>query len=82
MDLDAEVKQSDPEQQTQRNGKLVVAVAVALFVALVAYFALGMPGMDHGGMSDTTHENSSEQDSARDCVRLVDRSRPFQCLES
>ena len=36
------------------SGRLVVACGVLLAAIVVGYFALGMPGMDHGGSGDVS----------------------------
>lgn len=39
-----------PTQGARReDGRIIVAAVVAMAAAVVAYFGLGMPGMDHGG---------------------------------
>lgn len=39
----------EPKAQGQVNGRWVIAGLAALFVVVVGYFVLGMPGMNHGG---------------------------------
>lgn len=42
--------ETTPSQQVnERSGRVLVLSAVALVAVVVAYFALGMPGMDHSG---------------------------------
>ena len=36
------------DDTTARSGKVMVVVFVAFAVGVALYFALGMPGMDHG----------------------------------
>lgn len=45
------------QQGNERSGRVFVLIAVALVAVVGAYFALGMPGMDHSGnaMEDMEH---------------------------
>ncbi len=64
----------------QRSGRILVAAIVALVVATIGYFALGMPGMDHSagssmdGMSMTDTQREST-DMNRATSQLVDSAR-------
>ena len=40
---------AEPSPQSGVDGRRIVVVAAVVVTAVVAYFALGMPGMDHGG---------------------------------
>jgi hypothetical protein len=49
--------QTRGDADATRNGRVVVALVVAFIAAIVTYFALGMPGMDHGGSTDAPHQS-------------------------
>lgn len=52
-----EDQRDDPSSKPRTDGRVVVALVGAAVLALVGYFALGMPGMDHGGgVEHTEHE--------------------------
>lgn len=57
------------DDTTARSGKVMVVVFVAFAVGVALYFALGMPGMDHG--SDSTMD-SMDMNSETLSHRLVD----------
>ncbi len=48
---------TDPEQRPPRSGRGAVVAFGVIIVAIVGYFAFGMPGMDHSGgsMADMDH---------------------------
>jgi hypothetical protein len=46
---------------TGPDGRVVVAIIGALALVLIGYFALGMPGMDHGTATEHT-EHEAEQE--------------------
>lgn len=46
-----EAEATEQEAETGVDGRRMVAFAAVAVAAVVAYFALGMPGMDHGGGS-------------------------------
>ena len=50
----------DSEAQAKRRSKILVTSGVLSAAAVALYFALGMPGMDHGdSMSSTDHSAST-----------------------
>ena len=53
-----------------RSGKLIVVGLIGVAVAVGLYFALGMPGMDHGG--STSSMDGMDMSSDRAAHRLVD----------
>lgn len=48
-----EVPVTDPMPERGVDGRRVVVAAVVVVAAIAAYFALGMPGMGHGGGTGT-----------------------------
>lgn len=64
----------------QRAGRILVGAILALIVAMISYFALGMPGMDHSagssmnGMS-MTDTPSDATEMSRATSRLVEPVR-------
>lgn len=59
----------DPAEQRQVNGRWMIAGFAALFLVVAGYFALGMPGMDHGG------SGMAEMDMADMAVGVADFER-------
>ena len=55
-----------------RPGKLMVAALLALGIAVMLYFALGMPGMDHGSGASTHSMAEMDMGSATATHLLVD----------
>ena len=47
-----EATATEREPEPGVDGRRMIAVAAVAAAAVVAYFAFGMPGMDHGGGSD------------------------------
>jgi len=48
----SEATATEREPDPGVDGRRMIAVAAVAVAAVVAYFVLGMPGMDHGGGSD------------------------------
>ena len=55
-----------------RSGKLMVAALLTFGIAVTLYFALGMPGMDHGSGASTHSMAEMDMGSATATHRLVD----------
>ena len=56
MDDVRAVPTTPTDEAATRSGRLVVALVLGVLVVVLAYFVLGMPGMDHGGSSDAGHD--------------------------
>lgn len=63
------VRHDQLDEPTERSGKVIVVVFVAFAVAVALYFALGMPGMDHGSGSSM---GAMDMSSGTVTHRLVD----------
>ena len=57
----------------ERNAKRFVAAVLLVVIVVIAYFALGMPGMDHGGPDGTTNREQIDSDRIRE--------RPSELIE-
>lgn len=53
LSYDSPVATTEVTEQPARSGRAAVIGVIILGVAVVAYFALGMPGMDHSGSGGT-----------------------------
>ena len=61
------------DETTGRSGKVIVVVFVTLAIGVALYFALGMPGMDHGlgsTMNRHGHELGDADSSAGRSLRV------------
>ena len=67
------------EQGNERSGRVLVLSAIALMAVVGAYFALGMPGMDHSGnaMEDMDHTPELQALSPRMFEARVAEGDPF-----
>jgi rhodanese-related sulfurtransferase len=62
-------RDNHPAEPTHRSGKVIVVAFTTLIAGVALYFALGMPGMDHGSGSTM---DGMDMSSEKPTHRLVD----------